>query len=209
MAEAHYSYDNVERDEESIWKWTHPVLGTFRFEELGGRFGDWSREGSSSGIDLTFYLEGSYRQVEKYNVRTTKPPRPSDASIALAMRICSKLDSNPDEYKQKIAQAFWNDIHGIGEAIGGVWWSNELDEVKETWQDCCPEPFPNSVEEMVPLTRLTAVRIIEENALDGFGFYAPYWVDAELSEIEPEHGIGMEFSKEDQVLSLGYTVPAF
>ena len=51
----------------------------------------------------------------------------------------------------------------------------------------------HTAQELATNTKLTALRIIEENALVDFVLLGPYWVDCEIGPLEPEHGIGQDW----------------
>ena len=201
-------YDNVEKHEEDDhpWKWTHPTLGTFLFNPRNGlAFGHWTNMDTiaENALKIAFYLHEFFLEAEDYEAGITKPPRPSDILIDRAIHVQNKLRNERHLYCQKIAQAFWDDIHGV--KTSGMWWSDDLDEAKEGWD---PEPFPESVQDMARITRPVTLRIVEDNALEGWGFFFPYFIDAEIANFEEEHGLGVAFSDDDEVEDLGYSLPA-
>ena len=67
----------------------------------------------------------------------------------------------------------------------------------------------HTAQELATNTKLTALRIIEENALVDFVLLGPYWVDCEIGPLEPEHGIGQDWGgiyQNDQVKDLSYAL---
>lgn len=187
------------------WCWNHPELGEFHFEEMGGRFGDWEREGNENvPFELVFHLNGSYRQIPGYNASTTRPPTPSNDLIEQAIRLRRILldASQNTEMCSKVAKALWDDWHGHNQS--GMWWSDSLDEVKEAWEEC-PEEFPKGADDLTKLVKLKGLRIFDNGSIaEGFGFTCKYWIDCSITEFEPEHGVGVEFSQDDKVEGLNY-----
>lgn len=212
-----YQYDGVWKEEgnkesstSSMWKWRHPELGEFYHDEnTYGRTGDWvsSESPDASSFRTAFHLNPAFRNVEGFEELTTKPPRPPDHLIDRAVRLKRMLlEEGNMELQRKIAKAMWDDWHGDFE--NGMWWSGELDDVKEAWEEC-PEPFPTGPKDIEGLVEISTLRVNDKvSIMAEFGFNCAYFIDVGISEFEPEHSIGVEMTADDEVDGLGYSLLA-